>query len=232
VGGGLNLSNHTKIRAGRTGEAAWEASEFVDYSGANGFSTQHQRSAGVNASLRLDTRDNGINAERGWLGSATYRTFFQGFLGGDSTWQELAVDVRTYKTLNRSKRQTLAFWFQSDMVTGGRAPFLDLPTTGADGRSGRGYSEGRYRGERLVYGEAEYRGTLTANGLVGFVAFANTLTIGDTTGNSRLFDTFAPAGGLGARVLLNKRSKTNLCVDYGWGKNGSRGFYLSIQEAF
>jgi hypothetical protein len=33
-------------------------------------------------------------------------------------------------------------------------------------------------------------------------------------------------------VLLNKKSRTNLCTDYGWGKQGSRGLYLAIQEAF
>jgi hypothetical protein len=33
-------------------------------------------------------------------------------------------------------------------------------------------------------------------------------------------------------MLMNKRSRTNLCADYGVGKAGSRGFYLSIQEAF
>jgi hypothetical protein len=117
-------------------------------------------------------------------------------------------------------------------VTGGVAPFLDLPTTGGDVRSGRGYSEGRYRGEHLVYGEMEYRGALTPNGLLGFVAFANTSTIGSVESGAKLFETYAPAAGVGLRVLLNKRSRTNLTTDWGWGKAGSRGFYLGIQEAF
>jgi len=34
------------------------------------------------------------------------------------------------------------------------------------------------------------------------------------------------------RVLLDKHSRTNLCDDYGVGRDGSRGFYLAIQEAF
>jgi hypothetical protein len=117
-------------------------------------------------------------------------------------------------------------------VTGGAPPYLDLPTTGGDVRSGRGYSEGRYRGEHLVYGEVEYRGALTPNGLLGFVAFLNSSTIGSAETGARLFETFAPAAGLGLRVLLNKRSRTNLTTDWGWGKAGSHGFYLGIQEAF
>src|SRR5581483_2702391 len=115
----------------------------------------------------------------------------------------------------------------------GVAPFFDLPANGFDGRSSRGYTEGRFRGDHLLYAETEYRGTLTANGLIGFVAFANATTVSDpTSASSHLFDTVSPAGGLGLRVLLNKRSRTNLCTDYGWGRGGSRGFYLSIQEAF
>jgi hypothetical protein len=73
----------------------------------------------------------------------------------------------------------------SDLVVGGVAPYLDLPATAMDtyGRSGRGYGEGRFRGERL-------------------------------------FDTFAPGGGLGLRLLINKHSKTNLCLDFGLGEQG------------
>ena len=34
------------------------------------------------------------------------------------------------------------------------------------------------------------------------------------------------------RVLLNKRSRTNLAFDVGFGENGNRGVYLTVQEAF
>jgi outer membrane protein assembly factor BamA len=182
----------------------------------------------------VDTRDSAINARRGWLASASYRTFVKGFLGGDSTWQELYLDGRTYRPLGTIRRQTLAFWFWADLVTGGVAPYLDLPATGMDkyGRSGRGYAEGRFRGERLIYGEVEYRATLTRNGFMGMVAFLNTTSLANRASGEQLFDNFATGAGAGFRLLLNKRSKTNLCVDFGWGRAGSRGFYLSVQEAF
>jgi hypothetical protein len=32
--------------------------------------------------------------------------------------------------------------------------------------------------------------------------------------------------------MRNGRSKTNLCADVGFGKDGSRGVYLAVQEAF
>ena len=121
-----------------------------------------------------------------------------------------------------------------DVVTGGVPPYLDLPATGMDlyARSGRGYPQGRFRGESLLYGEAEYRWTLTRNGLLGMVAFLNTQTLRSKQTGEKLFDSFAPGAGVGARVMLNKRSKTNLCFDVGRGKNGSKGVYFAVQEAF
>jgi outer membrane protein assembly factor BamA len=232
VGAGLNINRHTNVQPNSGTQSAFDASEYVSYSAKHDFSLDRQTSSGGNVSLRYDTRDNAINAQRGWLASATYRTFFNGVLGGDSTWQQVNLDVRTYKNLTDDGRQRLAFWFLGDLITGGTAPYFDLPNTSSDGRSARGYGEGRYRGEHLLYGEIEYRGTITRNGLLGFVAFTNVQTVGSKESGDTLFSTYAPAAGGGLRVLLNKRSRTNMCVDYGWGKDGSTGFYLAIQEAF
>jgi hypothetical protein len=233
-GVGFHYSAHTAIRPGDGEEAEWSESPFVVYSEAQGLPLESQSSAGVSLNVRVDSRDHAINPGRGWLGSVSYRPFFNGFLGGDSTWQEVYLDVRTYKALDAGGRHKLAFWGWSDAVAAGVAPYLDLPATGMDtyGRSARGYSEGRFRGERLLYGEIEYRGTLTGNGLLGMVAFLNTTTLANSGSGERLFDHFATGVGAGLRLLLNKRSKTNLCFDVGFGKDGSHGVYLSVQEAF
>jgi hypothetical protein len=234
VGSGISINHRGDIRAGAVSGTSLDEGAYVTYSQQHGFNLDRQTSSGTSVGLLLDTRDSGINARRGWMANATYRTFFAGFLGGDSTWQEATLDVRTYHAFTQDARRKLAFWFLGDMVAGGVAPYFDLPATAGDvyGRSARGYSEGRYRGERLLYGEVEYRETLTANDLIGFVTFLNTSTVGSRESGDRLFQAFAPAAGLGLRVLLNKTSRTNLCVDYGWGKQGSRGLYLAIQEAF
>ena len=47
-----------------------------------------------------------------------------------------------------------------------------------------------------------------------------------------MFDSFATGAGFGFRFLLNKRSKTNLCMDIGFGRDGSKGVYFGVQEAF
>jgi hypothetical protein len=232
VGLGINISKHGNIRPGDGVLENFDQSAYVAYNELHGFDDQEQTSAGTSLGLLYDSRDNGINAQRGWLASVAYRTFFSGFLGGDSTWQQLTVDVRNYRNLTPDGRQRIAFWFMSDNVLSGTAPYLDLPATGADGRSARGYSDGRYRGQHLAYGEVEYRGTITNNGLLGFVLFANTTTVDNVDAGTKLFEDFAPAAGFGLRVLLNKHSRTNLTADYGWGKEGSRGLYLGIQEAF
>ncbi len=234
AGIGFHYSAHTNVRPGQDAQTGWDESPYVTYSEEHGFPLESQTSAGTSVNVLVDTRDSAINADRGWLASASYRTFFGGFLGGDSTWQELCLDLRTYKRLSRDARQKLAFWLFGDLVAGGVAPYMDLPATGMDtyGRSGRGYAEGRFRGERLLYGELEYRATLTRNGLLGMVAFVNTTTLANTQSGEHVFDHFASAGGAGLRLLLNKHSKTNLCLDIGWGQHGSSGVYLAVQEAF
>jgi outer membrane protein assembly factor BamA len=232
VGGGLIVNVHDDVRPGDGAQAAYDQSAYLKYSEEHGFSAEGQTSSGANFAVLYDTRDNAINAQKGWFANAALRTYFDGFLGGDSTWQQLFLDVRTYRKLTANGRHRLAFWAMSDLVLSGSAPYFDLPSTGSDGRSARGYGDGRYRGERLVYGEVEYRGAVTPSGLVGVVLFANTTSIGSIETGTHLFESWAPAGGFGFRVLLNKRSRTNLATDYGWGKAGSSGFYLGIQEAF
>jgi hypothetical protein len=231
VGAGINVNAHENIRPGDGQLEPWDESAYLAYNEAHGLPASGQASSGTSVGLVYDTRDNAINAARGSLASATYRTFFRA-MGGDSTWQELSFDARTYRALTPDARRKLAFWLSGDFVTGGVAPYFDLPGTANDGRSARGYSDGRYRGEHLLYGEIEYRSTLTRNGLLGYVAFLNATTVSSLDNHEHLFDAWAPAGGGGLRVLLNKRSRTNFCADYAAGKAGSRGFYLAIQEAF
>ena len=233
VGAGLLYNIHNNVRPDEDSASAWPDSPYIDYSTQFGFDLDSQTSAGVSAHALLDSRDGAINPSRGFYVGLEYQLFFEGFLGGSSNWQQLNYDLRTYLRLSGNARHTLAFWFFGNLVTGGTAPYLDLPTTGMDtyGRSGRGYGQGRFRGQRLVYGEVEYRTTLTRNGLVGMVAFLNTETLSNEQTGERLFDSFATGAGLGLRLLINKRSKTNLCVDVAWGREGSH-VYLAVQEAF
>jgi outer membrane protein assembly factor BamA len=234
AGAGLHYSLHTNVRPGTEGDPAWEESDYVAYSEQHGFNLEGQTSAGFSLGLMLDTRDNPINASRGWFATVGYRPSFRGLFGGDAAFQETFVDVRSFVSMTKDRRQRLAMWVHGDFVGSGTAPYFDVPALGVSilGRSGRGYTEGRFRGQQLMYGELEYRATLTRNGLLGLVAFVNTTTVADREAGEELFDGFAAAGGIGFRLLFSKRTGTNLCIDYAWGRQGARGFYLGLQEAF
>jgi outer membrane protein assembly factor BamA len=234
LGGGFLFDSHANIKPADAANPSWPAGPFIAYSQQHGLPTDSQQSAGVSVNLLLNKRDHDINAYRGWTLGGDYRWSFEGFLGGDSSWQQAELDARAYVPLDGRARNRLAFWSYTSLVTSGIAPYFDLPTTVMDqyGRSARGYQEGRYRGERLVYGEVEYRGTITSNGLLGFVSFVTATTVSNRQTGEKLFDSIAPSAGAGLRLLVDKRSRTNLCFDVAWGKDTASGVYLALQEAF
>jgi outer membrane protein assembly factor BamA len=235
AGLGFHFDDHVDIRPGEdTPAEVWDTGAVVAYNTAHGLPADRQTSSGFSANLMRDSRDSAIDPRSGLLIATSYRGLINGFLGGTTGWQLVHAEARTYLPLTHDGRNRLALWTFGDFVFGGTAPYFDLPATGMDtyGRSARGYAEGRFRGERLVYGEAEYRTTLTANGLLGAVAFLNATTVTNTQTGEQLFDSGAIGGGGGLRLLLNKHSRTNLCFDVGFGKDGSHGIYLAVQEAF
>jgi hypothetical protein len=234
VGGGLLYNLHSDVKPDEEFEAAWADSPYVEYSQARGFPVDSQTSAGLSASVLVDSRDSAINPSGGVYSALEYQSFFHGFLGGTSSWQQVNLDTRTYFRLSRDARHRLGVWVFGNLVTGGEAPYFDLPATSMDtyGRSGRGYVQGRFRGQRLAYGELEYRWTVKGNGLLGLVAFVNTETLSDADAGEKLFDSFATGAGVGVRLMMNKASKTNLGFDVGRGNDGKVRIYFAVQEAF
>ena len=82
----------------------------------------------------------------------------------------------------------------------------------------------------MAYAEGEYRFEITNNGLVGGVVFANAESFTEISNNK--FETVAPGWGFGVRLKLNKFSRTNVALDYGFGLNGSGGLFVNIGEVF
>jgi hypothetical protein len=234
LGVALLYNNHSSVKPAEEFESVFPDSPYVTYSQARGFDLDSQSAAGSSVSVLLDSRDGTINPSRGLYAGLEYQTFFKGFLGGTSSWQQLNVDTRTYFRLSADARHRLAAWIFGNLVTGGEAPYFDLPATSMDtyGRSGRGYIQGRFRGQRLAYGELEYRWTVKRNGLLGIVGFLNTETLSNKDTGERLFDSFATGFGVGMRLMMNKRSQTNLAFDVGRGNDGKARIYFAVQEAF
>ena len=142
------------------------------------------------------------------------------------------IDVRTYFHFPENSKNVLAFWNLDWITTSGKPPYLLLPSTGWDDQynSGRGYIQGRFRGQNMLYLESEYRYRISRNGLFGGVFFVNLQNFSSDI--SSQFATIIPGYGLGLRLKLNKHSGANLCVDYGFGKDGSRGFFVNLGEVF
>lgn len=188
-------------------------------------------SEGVSVNLLYDTRNNLINPLPGWYANLVYR-YNPAFLGSDDTWQSLYIDVRKYISLTPSgPKNQLAFWTYYWTAISPGVPYLALPAIGMDPyqRSGRGIEQNRYRGSSLFYFESEYRRDITKNGLLGFVLFAN---INSTTQvNTRRFRYWNPAAGGGMRIKFNKKSNTNIGIDYGFSKDYS-AFALNLGETF
>jgi hypothetical protein len=84
----------------------------------------------------------------------------------------------------------------------------------------------------MIYTEAEYRFPISnCGGILGGVLFVNATTADKGDGVVKLFDYVVPGYGFGLRVMIDKRSRTNLQVDIGFGKK-SAGFYLGATETF
>jgi len=188
-------------------------------------------SRGISLNLLYDTRKNTQNPFPGYYFNLAYR--INPLLPGSNTsWTSLYLDTRKYIPFSRRGQNMLALWGYYWTVFDSHAPYLDLPSIGWDPyqqRSGRGFPQNRYRGNSLAYAEAEYRRDLTANGLLGFVVFANLNSV--TEPNTDNFVYIHPAAGAGLRVKFNKKSGTNIALDFGRSKYYS-GLYLNLGETF
>jgi outer membrane protein assembly factor BamA len=204
-----------------------------NYSKAFGFDTAHYSANGLSLQLMYDGRDNPIEPFKGNYFNLAFRSNTIAF-GSTQSSTMLYYEYRTYFGLKKSvPRDVLAFWLWGVSVTSGRMPYLELPAITWDtyNRSGRGYIQGRFRGDNMIYGETEYRFRLTKNNLFGGVVFLNCTTASNPGTHQSVFDSFAPGYGFGLRILMNKNDRTNICVDYGRGE-GFAGIYFNIREAF
>ena len=192
---------------------------------------QNSFSSGPSVVLLYDTRKNDLNPIPGVYANFIYR-YSAKALGSNENWQSIYADFRKYVALSdEGPKNLFAFWTYYWSVLGTPAPYLDLPAIGMDpyNRSGRGLQQNRYRGKRLIYLESEYRRDITRNGLLGFVLFANVNSVAQQQSNR--FEYWNPAAGGGLRIKFNKKSDTNICVDYGVSKDFST-FVVGLGEAF
>lgn len=205
------------------------------YSQTHGFDTDKYTLSGASLNALYDSRDNTINPYGGWYAFARFK-YNPTWLGSTKNSTELWTEFRDYFSISEKRpRNILALWLYGSFNLSGELPYLDLPALGWDqyGRSGRAYPQGRFRGQQIVYGELEWRFPLQKDhDKWGGVLFFNTNSASNKDADIPLFEYVNIGYGLGIRYMVNEQSRTNICLDYGFGDYGASGFYLSVNEAF
>ena len=208
------------------------------YSMDNGFDPEKYATSGLSANVVYDSRDNVANPYEGRFAFASFRVV-PTFLGSTKNATTLWLEYRDYFSLQKNNpRHLIGIWVYTSLTTSGTLPYMNLPALGWDqmGRSGRAYPQGRFRGYNLVYAEVEWRFPVPVFAknpdLLGGVVFASATTASDKSADVRLFQYLKPAAGIGLRVMIQKKSRTNLNLDYGWGADGAGALYLNLNESF
>lgn len=193
--------------------------------------TKTETSVGPAARVVFDSRANPVNPYNGFYANVVFHPSFT-WLGSDANFTMMQIDLRKYFSLSRNHRNILALWSFNWLTAGEKTPYLLLPSTGWDDNfnTGRGYIQGRYRGNDMTYLEVEDRLTISRNGLFGIVVFGNAESFKRNLASR--YNTIEPGCGAGIRLKLNKHSGANICVDYGVGMDGSSGFAVNLGEVF
>ncbi|MGZ3945071.1 MAG: BamA/TamA family outer membrane protein [Mucilaginibacter sp.] len=230
LGGGLSFELRRNITMKDTTN---NATPYSVYNNQHGFAQDHYTAAGFLFNVEYTTRDNPNRAYKGIYFDAGVR-INQTWIGSSKNAVQFTTDIRKYISLSQASPEfVLAFWNWGSYLASGAVPYLELPGTSRDGtgRSGRGYVSQFFKGTEYNDSEAELRFPLLANKFVSGVVFGNLQTANDVQG-TKIFQVFQPGYGAGLRVLFNKATRTNLALDYAWGKYGSKGFFLNLNESF
>lgn len=233
VGGGINLDWYSSIKDKELDVENGQYTYHYNYSQEHGFNNLEYFLSGMSLNLVHDSRDNQVNSTRGWFANINYR--FNPVLFNNQRYSNvLYAEYRHFVPLSRkNERYILAFWTYGQFVTRGKVPYLNLPGIGWDqrSRSGEGYTQGLFRGDGLIYLSTEFRFPITCNQMLSGTVFTNFVTASNAETNTALFKSIQPAAGVGLRILIDKKTRTNIIVDYAWGNN-SKGFYLNAGETF
>lgn len=181
------------------------------------------RTVEIATGLLADTRDN-LFAPRNGQFTQVQVARANDAIGSDFTYTRMRADARLYRSIG-------AHTFAAHALVHGTTPgasFDQMPLVGSSDIM-RGYARGRYRDRWLAASQVEYRSPYATR--VGGVLFAGAGTVDSTVSglaSSRLLATY----GAGARVLLDRRQRTAVRVDYARGSSGARGLYIGFNQAF
>lgn len=191
----------------------------TDYAGVDG-----GISSGIGLGAIYDSRDNRYNAKSGFYLSANYMLFGK-IIGSDYKYNTFEFDVRKY--VNPWFKHVIAFQIYTQ-ANSGEVPFYSLAMLGGDQRM-RGYYKGALRDKVVGDAQVEYRMPIWA--IFGVTAFASAGRVAPDYKSFGLNE-LRYGGGLGLRVMLDKKNQSNLRFDFGYGHGDAKTFSIGFTEAF
>ncbi len=181
--------------------------------------------SGIGPEITYDTRDFPFNPLRGSYISALMLVFSDA-LGSEYKYNSYQLDLRHFIPINKKKKWVIAVNLYG-LFAKGEVPFNRLPALGGS-QIMRGYYSGRFRDHNYIAGQLEWRMPIWK-----IIALRTWVGAGQVAAN---FDQFHTSGfkaniGVGIRVEFDKKSRSTIRLDQGFGESQS-GFYLKINEAF
>ncbi len=233
AGGGLAFEMFWKIEDENLDVPNNKFTPNYVYSKARNYNPEKYNANGFMLSLLYHSQEHPLRSYKGLFADLWVR-FNQTWLGSTQNSALLYTDIRKYFSLSKKNPEhVLAFWELSAFNLGNDLPYLALPATGLDlyNRSGRAYAIGRFRGANYFYLESEYRFPISKRKLLSGIAFINMQTV-SSEGTYKVFTKIHPSAGAGLRILINKRTRSNLCLDYAIGLDGQSGVFFGLNEVF
>jgi hypothetical protein len=230
VGAGMSFEIRRQVD---NGDTAGDATPSGVYNMRHGLPQDRYSMNGFLFNVEYITRDNPNRAYKGFYFDGGIR-INQTWIGSTKNSVQFTSDIRKYISLSSTTPQfVLAFWNWGSYLVTGTLPYLELAGPARDGtfRSGRGYTAQYFRSTLFNDTEGELRFPIMTNNFLSGVVFGDLMSGNDAMG-TKLFQQFEPGYGAGLRVLFNKTTRTNLALDYAYGRFGNKGFFLNLNEAF
>ena len=177
-------------------------------------------SMGGSIKIDYDSRDNVDNAFKGINLGFQFNQMYS--KSQSETYEQYQVYYSQYHQF-QNLTGTLA-WQVKGEFNSDDTPFVQLANLGGDEKL-RGYIEGRYVDNNMVFSQVEYR--IPIYWRVGMVFWTGAGSVANDI--SGLFDDTLISYGTGFR--FNIKDRVNLRADIGFGDDGAE-FYLNINEVF
>ncbi|MCE2974078.1 MAG: BamA/TamA family outer membrane protein [Sediminibacterium sp.] len=191
-----------------------------DIAGKNGYFI-----SGVGGSLSFDNRNNAFAPNKGFY-MQLFWNHFDKFWGSEFNYENLITDIRSYSPIGR--HSVLAFQWVNFMTFGDQVPLRSLANFGGASKM-RGYYEGRFRDRNQMFVQGEIRYPIYK--FIQGVCFAGAGSVAPGLKDYSI-QQLKYSAGAGLRLMLSKKEKLSLRIDYGVGMGRNRGLYIQLGEAF